>query len=88
MAEGLDALEIDRRLPPDPRGLVHITPAFGTYLWNFNCSPAMPDGRPNPLADARVRRALALMVDKRASPSRGLGEPVARTIVPPGSLAR
>ncbi|MCC7388508.1 MAG: peptide ABC transporter substrate-binding protein [Phycisphaerales bacterium] len=89
VGEGWDAFEIDRRLPPDPRGLVHITPAFGTYLWNFNCSPAMPDGRPNPLADARVRRALALMIDKRAIAEqvRGLGEPVARTIVPPGSLA-
>src|SRR5690606_7457026 len=89
LAEGLDAYEIDRRLPPDPRKSAHVNPALGTYFWNFNCSPTMPDGRPNPLADARVRRALALVVDKRiiAEEVRGLGEPVARTLIPPGALA-
>jgi oligopeptide transport system substrate-binding protein len=88
-AQGLDPFEIDRRLPPDPRQDVHVTPAFGTYFWNFNCTPRLPDGRPNPLADARVRRALAMMIDKRliAQEVRGLGEPVARTLIPPGSLA-
>jgi oligopeptide transport system substrate-binding protein len=88
-AEGWDAFQIDRLLPPDPRAGVHVTPAFGTYFWNFNCRETLPDGRPNPLGDARVRRALALMIDKRliAEEVRGLGEPVARTLVPPGSIA-
>ena len=85
---GLDPFEIDRRLPPDPRQNVHVTAAFGTYFWNFNCLEKLPDGRDNPLADARVRRALAMMIDKRiiAEEVRGLGEPVARTLIPPGSV--
>lgn len=89
LAEGWDLFQIDRMLPEDPRKDVHVTPAFGTYFWNFNCLPTLPDGRPNPLSDARVRRALALMVNKRtiADQVRGLGEPVARTLVPPGSIA-
>jgi oligopeptide transport system substrate-binding protein len=55
-------------------------PAFGTYFWNFNCAPTLADGRPNPFADARVRRAFALVVDKRAIAEqvRRLGEPTAR----------
>lgn len=86
---GLDPFEIDRLLPPDPRQTVQVTPAFGTYFWNFNCLETLPSGRPNPLFDARVRRALAMMIDKRiiAEDVRGLGEPVARTLVPPGSVA-
>lgn len=89
LGEGWDLFQIDRMLPPDPRKDVHVTPAFGTYFWNFNCLQTLHDGRPNPLADARVRRALALMVDKRliAEEVRGLGEPVARTLIPPGSIA-
>lgn len=85
---GLDPYEIDRRLPADPRQDVHVTPAFGTYFWNFNCMAKLPDGRENPLADSRVRRALAMMIDKRiiTEEVRGLGEPVARTLIPPGSV--
>lgn len=87
-AEGLDPFEIDRRLPDDPRKYLHMIPAFGTYFWNFNCQPTLPDGRPNPFADARVRRAFALVTDKRAVAEevRRLGEPIARTLIPPGSL--
>lgn len=88
LAEGFDPYEIDRRLPHDPRQDVHVVPVFGTYFWNFNCLPTLPDGRSNPLGDRRVRRALAMMIDKRliADEIRGLGEPVARTLVPPGSI--
>ncbi|HRQ72475.1 MAG TPA: peptide ABC transporter substrate-binding protein [Phycisphaerales bacterium] len=88
LAEGHDQFEIDRRLPDDPRAHVHVVPAFGTYFYNFNCRPALPDGRPNPFADARVRRAFAMCIDKRAIAEevRGLGEPVARTLIPAGSL--
>ncbi len=88
LAEGLDQFEIDRRLPEDPRKHAHIVPAFGTYWFNFNCKPELPDGRPNPFADARVRRAFSMAIDKRTITEevRGLGEPVARTIVPPGSI--
>jgi len=71
------------------RNDVHVLPAFGTDFWSFNCRPTMPDGRFNPFADARVRRAFALAVDKQAlvqSVTR-LHEPIATTLVPPGSIA-
>lgn len=87
-AEGLDPFEIDRRLPPDPRKHVKATPAFGTYFYNFNCRPILPDGRPNPFHDARVRRAFAMCVDKQtiADEVRRLGEQAAPTLIPPGSI--
>lgn len=87
-ARGLGPVEIDRALPPDPRKSTQIFPAFGTFFWNLNCAPRLPDGRVNPLADARVRRALALAIDKRAVAEgvRRLGESVAGGLVPPGSI--
>ncbi|MBN8599224.1 MAG: peptide ABC transporter substrate-binding protein [Planctomycetes bacterium] len=87
-AQGLDPIEIDRRLPPDPRNNIHVFPAFGTYFWNFNCSRTLPDGRANPLADPRVRRALALATDKRAIAEgiRRVGEQPAATLIPPSSI--
>ncbi len=88
-SQGIDEIQIARLLPDDPRNHLHILPVFGTYFYNFNCSPRLADGRPNPLADARVRRALAMMIDKRAIAEgvRRVGEPVARTLIPPNSLA-
>jgi len=87
-AQGLDPAAIDRRLPPDPRKNIHVFPAFGTYFFNFNCAPRLTDGRPNPFADARVRRAFALAVDKaRVADIRGIGESIADVLIPPGSLA-
>ncbi len=87
-AQGLDMFEIDRRLPDDPRKDIHAIPAFGTYWYNFNCLPTLPDGRPNPLADARVRRAFAMTIDKQSSVDDvlRLGNPVARTLIPKGSI--
>jgi len=88
-AQGLDPVEIDRRLPSDPRNRILVLPAFGTYFYNFNCRPRMPDGRPNPFADARVRRAFALAVDKQAIVEhvRRVGEPTTATLIPRGALA-
>ena len=88
-AAGLDPFTIDATLPADPRRRIHIIPAFGTYFWNFNCSERLPDGRPNPFADPRVRRAFALVIDKRsiADQVRRLGEPTADVLIPPGSIA-
>lgn len=86
-AQGLDPLAIDRRMPPDPRQNIHTFPAFGTYFFLFNCQERLADGRPNPFADARVRRAFALVVDKEAvSQIRGLGEPVTGRFIPEGTL--
>jgi oligopeptide transport system substrate-binding protein len=88
-SQGLDALEIDRRLPRDARNTIHAFPAFGTYFYNVNCAPRLADGRENPLADPRVRRALSLAIDKRAITDqiRRVGEPVADTFIPPGSIS-
>ncbi len=89
--QGVDPIEIDRLLPPDPlkRNHVHAFPAFGTYFYNFNCRPRLPDGRPNPFADARVRRAFALAIDKSiiTDQIRRIGEPTARTLIPVGALS-
>ena len=89
-AQGLDPVEIDRRLPPDPRKNIHVFPAFGTYFWNFNCSRTLPDGRINPLADPRVRRALTLATDKHAIADgiRRVGENIAPALIPPGSIGQ
>lgn len=88
-AMGLDPIEIDRRLPPDPRQNIHAFPAFGVYFLNVNCQPNLPGGRPNPLADPRVRRALAMSIDKEAVSRnvRRLGEPVSHTLIPVDSIA-
>lgn len=84
-----DPVELDRRLPRDPRAMIHAFPAFGTYFYNFNCLATLRDGRPNPFADARVRRAFAMALDKRAIVENitRSGEPPATTLIPPSSLA-
>lgn len=87
-AQGLDQFSIDRMLPRDKRADTHAVSSFGTYFYNFNCKPYLPDGQPNPFADARVRRAFAMCIDKRAVADqvRRLGEPTAVTLIPPGSI--
>ncbi len=44
---------------------VVTSPWAGTYFYNFNCLPTLADGRKNPLADARVRRALSMAIDRQ-----------------------
>ncbi|MFM1831079.1 MAG: hypothetical protein RLZZ558_1419 [Planctomycetota bacterium] len=67
---------------------LHVLDAFGTDFFSFNCRPRLADGRVNPFADAGVRRAFAMAVDKQSLVDRitRLGEPVATTLVPPGSI--
>ncbi len=67
---------------------VHYGPAAGTYFYLFNCNPQV-NGQPNPLADARVRRALSMAVDRKLLVENvtRLNQPVAKTFVPPGILA-
>lgn len=88
MAEGYDSLAIDRRLPPDPALNIHSFPAFGTYWYNFNCLPTLPDGRRNPFHDPRVRKAFALCIDKQnvAENVKRCGEIPANTIIPRDSI--
>ena len=87
-AAGWAPLEIDRRLPRDPRNFLQVWPVFGTYFYNFNCLPRLPDGRDNPFKDPRVRRAFAMVIDKEAITRdvRRLGENVANHLIPPGSI--
>jgi oligopeptide transport system substrate-binding protein len=63
-----------------------LFPAFGTYYYDFNCSPTLPGGKKNPLADRRVRRALGMAIFKQPIVDNGTraGEVVARTYVPVG----
>ena len=70
------------------RSNLHVLDAFGTDFFGFNCRPQLADGRVNPFADARVRRAFALAIDKQALVDRitRLGERVSGSLVPPGSL--
>lgn len=70
------------------RNDIHAFGAFGTYFYNFNCLPELPDGRINPFADPRVRRAFALAVDKQALCKSVLrrAETPAVTLIPPGAI--
>lgn len=88
-AEGLDQFAIAAALPDDPRKNVHAVDNFATYWYNFNCLPTLPDGRPNPFHDPRVRRAFAMAIDKRTITDKinRIGQPVASTIIPKGSIA-
>jgi oligopeptide transport system substrate-binding protein len=67
---------------------VLASPWVGTYFYNFNCQEKLPDGRPNPLHDPRVRRALSLAIDRRTIVERvtRVGQPIARTFIPPGTI--
>lgn len=47
-------------------------PTDRTLLLTFNLRPTLPDGRANPIADIRVRRAIALAVDRHVLVERGL----------------
>ncbi|MHC4774247.1 MAG: peptide ABC transporter substrate-binding protein [Planctomycetota bacterium] len=68
---------------------IHVFPAFGTDFYSFNCRPRLTDGRDNPFAEPRVRRAFALSADKRALVEQvtRLHEPVLSVLIPPGTIA-
>jgi len=89
LAAGLDPDAALASLPPPQRGErrdIHAYRSFGTDFFHFNCRDTLPDGRANPFADPRVRRAFALATDRRALVERvtRLREPVANAFVPPG----
>lgn len=72
---------------------LRVMPAFGTSFLTLNCSPQFLPGTDgaggrNPLADVRVRQALALSIDRQyiVDNITRMGEPVATTYVPPGAL--
>lgn len=71
-----------------PRDDIHAFQAFGTYFYNFNCRPRLPDGESNPLADARVRRAFCMAVNREELCNRVTrrDEPAATSLIPPGTI--
>ncbi len=76
--------------PPEPgeRRNIHVFPTFGTDFYSFNCRAMLADGRTNPFADARIRRAFVMSVDKQIIVQRitRLNEPVSNTFIPRGSI--
>ena len=86
-AGGLVDLFMDKDLIPPSltaamrrRPDFHASPFLGNYFFRFNC-------RRPPFDDARVRRAICLVVDKRAIVEKitGAGETPATGFVPPGA---
>lgn len=81
-AAGSIGAELYAQKRPDMR----VFPGFGTYFYAINCQEKLPDGRANPLRDPRVRKALALAVNRKpiVESITRLGESTARSFVPPG----
>ena len=70
------------------RSDVHVVPRAGTYFYRFNCATQLPDGSKNPLGDPRVRRALAMSIDRKRiveSVTR-MEQPVANAFTPVGEV--
>ena len=91
LAAGMAIDDILAELPEPEDGErrnVHILDTFGTDFFQVNCRENLADGRTNPLADSRVRRALALAVDKQAIVERvtRLHERVSGSMVPANSI--
>lgn len=89
--QGMHMDEILASLPapgPGERRDIHVLNTFGTDFFYFNCRSHLADGRPNPFADAAVRRAFNMAIDKQAIVTQvtRLNEPVATTIVPPNAI--
>jgi len=76
--------------PPGPgeRRNIHTVPCYGIDFFSFNCRPTLSGGRANPFADARVRRAFVLAVDRESIVENvtRIGEPAIRSLVPPGAI--
>lgn len=70
------------------RSDLHIFPAFGTYFYALNTNPKLPDGTPNPLAEVRVRQALAMSIDKTliVRDVGRMGQPITNDYIPPGAF--
>ena len=75
------AAELVAQLRSGARKDVHVQPGAGTYYYNFNCRKEV-DGKPNPLVDARVRRALSLAIDRKTIVERitRMYQPIASTL--------
>jgi oligopeptide transport system substrate-binding protein len=84
--------DLAAELKAKKRSDLRSSPAFGTAFLTFICTPRLPDSvarqvgtDKNPLADVRVRQALAMSIDKQfiVDNVTRMGELPARTYVPP-----
>jgi len=75
----LAAEELLRRHKAGKRPDFAVAPNLGTYYYRFNCTR-------KPLDDPRVRKALALALDKQEIVTKAgrIGQPVTGVLVPPG----
>jgi oligopeptide transport system substrate-binding protein len=80
--------EIARLARRGDRPDFHLCVTLATYFFNFNCASPEVRGVPNPLLDARVRRALSLCVDRPALVEQVLqrGDRIAYSFVPPNAV--
>ena len=80
--------EIARLARSGARPDFHLSITLATYFFNFNCASESVFGRPNPLRDPRVRRALTLATDRVSLVERVLqrGDRVAHSFVPPDAI--
>jgi len=80
--------ELIRQEHERKRSDIHHVPSFGTYYLTVNCRPRLNDGRVNPLADARVRRALARALNRQqiVDHVERKGNPVSRMFIPPNLI--
>lgn len=93
IASGLDFDAAIASLPPPDRSRgerrdITTIPTFGTDFYSFNCRPNLADGRANPFADSRVRRAFVLAVNKNDIVTKitRLNEPIATALTPADSI--
>jgi oligopeptide transport system substrate-binding protein len=89
--------ELAAELKDKGRKDLRSSPAFGTCFLTFLCQSTLPPsttagetGVKNPLADIRVRQALAMAIDKRfiVNTITRMGELPARTYLPPDGTLR
>lgn len=83
-----DAMGIKQKLVELDYEYAYAQPNAGTYYYEFNCRPELANGEPNPMADARVRRALAMCINREEIVKNvtRMNEPVARSFVPAGQV--
>ncbi|XAL98068.1 peptide ABC transporter substrate-binding protein [Phycisphaeraceae bacterium D3-23] len=80
---GISQPELKKKLLSSGYEHAHSVPNAGTYYYQYNCRAEM-DGKPNPLADRRVRQALSMCINRQEIVDNvmGSGESVSLTFVP------
>ena len=78
-----------KRQDPEQWQHVHNIGNAGTYYYEFNCRPELPNGTPNPMANPLVRRAMSMCIDREkiVRSVTEMNEPVALLMVPDNEIA-